>query len=588
MSKKRKTMDAHANKNLQKKKGRFYHTIRGKILLTFIILNAVILAMLILSYINITRLQQSLNHFAEVNLQDQRKINQLANEFSKLTIYEQAFLMYGDEENLENYNATKQSIENQLNGLMTTFKDQTNEEKLLGYIQQFYRSYMKSSTDIIETRRHFSYEQAVRLMERSEGRAIRENIEKHIDELLNLLEKNNEETIKGIETFANISRIAFIGLSSFALLIAVLFSFLLLRSIRINTKKINRSILDIAQAGGDLTRRVKVSTKDEFAEIAQSTNLLIESIAKLVKKVANLADHVSSSSQELMALAEEHAKSIDEIASSTHDIANDSNSTMEQMKKAALKMKNLEESMVKLNEEAKEVQKAAEEMQIAAQNGSKSVKDSTNVIHFIEDTMNATTSAIEALGQKSKDITTIISTITAIAEQTNLLALNAAIEAARAGEAGKGFAVVSNEVKKLAIESQEAAKEVTNIVHSIQDEIHAIVSQNAKGVKSISRGVEVTNETNEVFMGILSQTHKTTSIIISMVEKIRSTLDIVNELNASFNEVNQLSQNTNLLTEKSAQAAMQGSAAMEEINASAVELAKQADDLRNVVSEFKI
>lgn len=304
--------------------------------------------------------------------------------------------------------------------------------------------------------------------------------------------------------------------------------------------------------------------------------------------MASLAEHVSSSSQELMALAEENAKSIDEIASSTHDIANDSSSTIERMNEAALKMKALEQSMVELNDEAYEVQKAAKEMQSAAQNGSQSVKDSTNVIHFIEDTMKNTTSTVEALGQKSKDITSIISTITAIAEQTDLLALNAAIEAARAGEHGKGFAVVSNEVKKLAIQSQEAAKEVAKIVHSIQDEINTIVMQNAKGVESISRGVEVTNETNEVLNGILSQTNKTTNIIISMVEKISSTLKIVNDLTTSFQEVNALSQNTSIATEKSAQAAMQGSAAMEEINASAVELAKQADDLRNLVSEFKI
>lgn len=568
--------------------GRFYHTLRGRILLTFTILIAIIAIMLILSYMNITRLQQSLHDFSEKNLQEQTEIYKLSTDVSDLTIYEQNYIIYGDKESLTNYNNIKLTIDRKLDELITVFENRPEEQKLATYIQQFFRSYLYAASGIIDTRQYFGYEQAAKLLERSEGPAIKENIEKHTEELLKLLEKKNADAIKEIEKFAQYSRIAFIGLSSLALIIAVIFSFLILRSIRINTDKINDSILDIAQAGGDLTRRVQVSTKDEFAVIAHSTNLLIESISKLVKKVANLADHVSSSSQELMALAEENAKAIDEIASSTHDIADDSNTTMERMNDAAMKMKALEQSMLELNHEAFEVQKAAKEMQSAAQNGSKSVKDSNDVIHFIENTMKSTTATVESLGQKSKDIHSIISTITAIAEQTDLLALNAAIEAARAGEHGKGFAVVSNEVKKLAIQSQEAAKEVANIVHSIQHEIDAIVMQNAKGVQSISRGVEVTDDTNEALKDILNQTNKTTDIIISMVEKISSTLEIVNELTASFNEVNTLSQNTNHATEKSAKAAMQGSAAMQEINASAIELAQQADELRHLVSEFKI
>ncbi|NLY80717.1 MAG: methyl-accepting chemotaxis protein [Lysinibacillus sp.] len=588
LSQRKENVDNPKSSKQQHKKTRFIQTIRGRVLIAFITLFGIILTMLILSYINITRLQQNLNTFAEVNLQEQKAINQLGNEISNLTIYEQRYLIYGDEENLNKYNETKAIIETSLKELSNYFESQPEEYQSISYIQQFYNAYIYFSTNIIDTRKNFDYETAVRLLERSEGPRIKENIELYTEELIKLLEFKNEERIKEIETFANVSRIAFVFLSTIALIFSIIFSILLFRSIRINTYKINESILDIANTGGDLTRRVHVKTKDEFALIAQSTNILIESISDLVKKVANLADHVSSSSQELMALAEENAKAIDEIASSTHDIAIDSNTTIKQMNDAAIKMKTLEESMVELNNEAKEVQIAAKEMQLAAQSGSQSVQDSTEVIQFIEHTMNNTTATIETLREKSKEITTIVSAITEIAEQTNLLALNAAIEAARAGEHGKGFAVVSDEVKKLAIQSQEAAKEVVEIVHSLQQEIDAIVLQNAKGVESVSHGVEVTNNTNQVLDRIIMQTNKTTDIIISMVEKISSTLNIVNELNISFIEVNDLSQHTNVATERSAQAAMQGSAAMEEINASAEELAKQADDLRNLVSEFKI
>ncbi len=86
----------------------------------------------------------------------------------------------------------------------------------------------------------------------------------------------------------------------------------------------------------------------------------------------------------------------------------------------------------------------------------------------------------------------------------------------------------------------------------------------------------------------MKQTERTTSIISRMVEQIDVTLNYSNEVAASFVEVNAIAENTALSTETSASSAIQGSASMQEINAATTELAKQADGLRNVVSEFKV
>lgn len=203
------------------------------------------------------------------------------------------------------------------------------------------------------------------------------------------------------------------------------------------------------------------------------------------------------------------------------------------------------------------------------------------------ETMASTSTTVEKLGRKSDDITSIISTITAIAEQTNLLALNAAIEAARAGEHGQGFAVVAKEVRKLAEQSRRAASEVSLIVRSIQTEVNSIITQNKTGVQKVIRGVEVTNETTESLHNILQQTEKTSKILSYMVVQIEQTLKHSQDVTSSFIHVSAIAENTAANTEHSATAATQGSASMQEINASAVELAAQADDLRSVVTEFK-
>jgi len=289
-----------------------------------------------------------------------------------------------------------------------------------------------------------------------------------------------------------------------------------------------------------------------------------------------------------MSLADENARTIQNIADATADIASDSENTISSMTSAQQKMSDLEHSVHQLNEQAIAVQRGSLAMQEAANDGSRSVQQSSFVMQAIEETMASTTTTVEALGRKSADITSIIGTITAISEQTNLLALNAAIEAARAGEHGQGFAVVADEVRKLAAQSQNAAKEVTSIVTSIQDEVTSIISQNHEGVSSVIRGVEVTNETNQSLANILTHTKETSTIITTMVEKIALTLDYSHNVANDFVQVNAYAEQSATNTVTSAAAATQGSASMQEINAAATELAQQADSLRNLVSEFKV
>ncbi|WP_420798347.1 methyl-accepting chemotaxis protein [Lysinibacillus tabacifolii] len=589
---KKKVIDSKASRHnlppTTEKRQRFYHLIRGKVLIIFTLLIFINATMGILSYINITNLQQQMEDFTEKNVQEQLTVNQLAYEIARLTNLEQAYLITGNGSYSTSYKMKIDSINKKIAALQEKFADREVELGHIQAISQYYKNYLEYSKKVMTMRDDLGLEQARKLMIEGTGETMKLHIDNNIDAINIVMDESNKTKLNKLNKQVTVSNTYFFIFSIISLIAIIIFGYMLFNSLKNNTRAINHSILDIAQAGGDLTRRVRVRNHDEFSTIANSTNTLILSISNLIKRVSELADHVSNSSRELMTLADENARTIQNIADASADIASDSENTINSMNSAQQKMSDLDHSMHQLNEQANAVQRASIAMQQAADEGSRSVLQSTLVMQSIEETIASTSTTVEALGRKSADITSIISTITAISEQTNLLALNAAIEAARAGEHGRGFAVVADEVRKLAEQSQTAAKEVTVIVNSIQEEVASIITQNQEGVTTVIRGVEVTNETNQSLSNILTQTQETTAIITTMVDKIAHTLDYSNAVASDFVHINAYAEQTASNTVMSAAAATQGSASMQEINAAATELAHQADSLRSVVGTFKI
>ncbi|WP_371926511.1 methyl-accepting chemotaxis protein [Chromobacterium sp. IIBBL 290-4] len=107
------------------------------------------------------------------------------------------------------------------------------------------------------------------------------------------------------------------------------------------------------------------------------------------------------------------------------------------------------------------------------------LEQAASEINRVAGSVEASSGILAKLGDSSKQIGSIVNTISEIADQTNLLALNAAIEAARAGETGRGFAVVADEVRKLAERTSQSTGEISGIVQSIQnDSLSAIEAMN--------------------------------------------------------------------------------------------------------------
>ncbi|WP_244886971.1 methyl-accepting chemotaxis protein [Rossellomorea vietnamensis] len=566
----------------------YFRTIRGKVVLSFGLLTIVLLVLASTSYINMMKLQKEIDTLITYDMKVDTNLKDLSKVLNDIEIGEQGFVITGATGFLAPYQNGKKEVEGQIKDLNSLLKDDPEQLEKMGKIEAQYGFWMQFVDRVIETRKDKGLEKAANLVETGVGKKYLDGIRSYVDMIVVDQQKDLDARIDSLTRQVQLSQVVTIGLSAFAVLLAVFFGIILSHTIKTNTKKISTSILEIANAGGDLTKRIHVKSKDELADLASDTNQLIAGIALLVKQVSEMAENVSASSQELLASAEETSRTITSIAETSSEIAAGSDQTTHRMSSSLEKMNSLEEAARFLFNQAELVRQTARDMRVVAEKGGKTVHASSTKMMSIEETMSNTSETVEALGQRSTQITTIIGTITDIAEQTNLLALNAAIEAARAGEHGRGFAVVADEVRKLAEQSRQAAKGVTEIVHSIQEEVNIIIKQNSDGVKEVIAGVEITNETNASLEDILSQTTKTTVVVDEMVDHIQETLNLSQEVATSFAHVNEIAESTASNTETTAAASEEGSAAMEQVTASASELSQQAEKLKELISSFKI
>jgi twitching motility protein PilJ len=235
---------------------------------------------------------------------------------------------------------------------------------------------------------------------------------------------------------------------------------------------------------GDLTKRGEV-TADMFGNMADAFNLMIQRFAQLMKQVREGAERVNKSASMLRDNA-------NQMAGTAKQQADESVKTLGAVEQLASQMRQVAETAGASSESASQVLQATERGRVAVQ---ETVQD----MQGIRSAVQRMSKQVKALGDRSVEISQIVSTIRDIANQTNLLALNAAIEAAGAGEAGARFAVVADQVRKLAESSTQATREIADLVKVIQTETQDAVVAMEQETQAVEAGSASALRTGEVF-----------------------------------------------------------------------------------------
>ncbi|WP_256621663.1 methyl-accepting chemotaxis protein [Methanolobus chelungpuianus] len=379
-----------------------------------------------------------------------------------------------------------------------------------------------------------------------------------------------------------------IVISVVAILAMAGIAYLIARSI---TRPIREIVSDFEQIStdaleGKLDRRANTAVGIDFEAIPRGLNDILRSLTDIIVNISKNANIVASTSEEMSASIEEITAASSQVSHTINSIAK---GALDQSSKAQEISRAMDDMSSSVQEIAVNAQRSAE---ISTDSSKKTMavgNKSENLMTQMEEIKRASlesAAAIKELDNKSKQIGEIVSLITNIADQTNLLALNAAIEAARAGEHGRGFAVVADEVRKLAEESGDAAKEISGLIKQIQHDTGVVVQSVEKGNVTVASGVEALNETVRAMKEIVEGAMKTAEMVQDIAAAAQEQSASIEEITASVEEVTSISEGAAAGTEQTSAAVEQQSASLQEIAHSSQELSAMAVAMQEMVNRF--
>ncbi|HFR4149864.1 TPA: methyl-accepting chemotaxis protein [Bacillus cereus] len=392
-----------------------------------------------------------------------------------------------------------------------------------------------------------------------------------------------KETIDGL---LNSTRNTVIIMACISLLVGIVASYLFSRRLARPLQLLKNHVQKVAE--GDLTLRMKVTSKDEVGELTKHFNDMVEQMNEMVSKIKNSVSTVQQSTNSLHYLTNETVAASREVSGAMDDVSGGASTLANGVDEVSAQLENMAESVEQMNSSVGEIKGVAGKAEEASKQGLNTMRNLIRTRGQSSSIVVHTEEASDKLEQRVGSIQNVVELIKGISDQTNLLALNASIEAARAGEQGKGFAVVAEEVRKLAEQSKEATGEITTMIGDVQLEVKRVVEVVSKLKDIADVQNKVTTEAEMEFRTIMSVVNTISTSVEKIVEGVHNIGYEQGEITAVMHTIAGTSQESAAVSEEVHAATESQVNHLEKVAHTMESLTEHMRDLERLVEQFKV